>query len=65
MAELSLTALGIEGEAASHAVALFQRHDEDNLAATHAIYRDERQLIQTARQSSEELTGLFEADQKQ
>lgn len=65
MAELSLTALGIEDEAASHAVALFQRHDEDNLAATHAIYRDERQLIQTARQSSEELTGLFEADQKQ
>jgi monovalent cation:proton antiporter-2 (CPA2) family protein len=65
MAELSLTALGIAEDAASHAVTLFQRHDEDNLVATHAIYRDERQLIQTARQSAEELTGLFEADQKQ
>jgi len=62
MAELSLTALGIEEDAASRAVTLFQRHDEENLIATHAIYRDERQLIQTTRQAAEELTGLFEAD---
>jgi hypothetical protein len=43
-------------------VALFRDHDERNLLATHAIYRDEKQLIQSAQQAAEELTELFEAD---
>lgn len=62
LAELSLTALGVTPEAASHAVALFRNHDEANLLAVHAIYRDEAQMIQSAQQAAEELTALFEAD---
>ncbi len=41
---------------------LFRDHDEQNLIATHAIYRDEQQLIQNVQQAADELTGLFEAD---
>jgi hypothetical protein len=42
---------------------LFREHDEQNLVETHAFYRDEKQLIQSTKQSMEELTALFEADQ--
>ena len=62
LAELSLTALGIETEAAARAVKLFQDHDEHALLAAHAIYGDEQQLIQNTQQAAEELAGLFEAD---
>ena len=62
LAELSLTALGVQEDAAARAVALFRDHDEQNLIATHAIYRDEQQLIQNVQQAADELTGLFEAD---
>jgi hypothetical protein len=44
-------------------VALFRAHDERNLLETHAIYRDEKQLIQNTQQATDELMGLFEADQ--
>ena len=64
LAELSLTAMGVAPEAASRAVALFQEHDEANLIAAHAIYRDEARLIQSAQQAAEELAALFEADRK-
>jgi glutathione-regulated potassium-efflux system protein KefB len=63
LAELSLQATGVASEAAAHAVTLFRDHDEAALAAAHEIYRDETQLIQSARQAAEELTQLFEADQ--
>jgi monovalent cation:proton antiporter-2 (CPA2) family protein len=62
LAELSLTALGVSEEAAARSVALFRDHDEANLVAVHAIYRDEAQLIQSAQQATDELTALFEAD---
>lgn len=58
----ALTSLGIEDAAAARAVALFREHDERTLAASHAIYRDEVQLIQSARDAADELTALFEAD---
>jgi monovalent cation:proton antiporter-2 (CPA2) family protein len=64
LAELSLTALGIEAEAAARAITLFRDQDEENLVAAHAIYRDEAQLIQSNQQAAEELTALFEADRK-
>ena len=64
LAELSLTALGVTAEAAARAVALFREQDEANLLATHAIYRDEAQLIQSAQQAADELNALFEADHK-
>ena len=63
MAEDALLALGISPEDAARSVALFREHDEQNLVDTHAIYRDEKQLIQSVQQSTEELTALFEADQ--
>jgi CPA2 family monovalent cation:H+ antiporter-2/glutathione-regulated potassium-efflux system protein KefB len=62
LGRLALTGLGIEAGAAAHAVALFREHDEKTLVASHAIYRDETQLIQTMRDAAEELESLFEAD---
>jgi monovalent cation:proton antiporter-2 (CPA2) family protein len=63
LAERSLTALGISRDAARKAVTLFRDHDERNLRETHAIYRDEKQLIQSIQQATAELTALFEADE--
>ena len=40
----------------------FQRHDERTLVEQHAIYQDEKQLIQTSRQAAEELRGILAAD---
>jgi monovalent cation:proton antiporter-2 (CPA2) family protein len=64
LAQESLTALGVPPEEAARSVALFRGHDERNLVETHAIYRDEQQLIQNVQQASEELMSLFEADRK-
>ena len=63
MAEDALIALGIPPEDAARSVELFRVHDEQTLVDTHAIYRDEKQLIQNSQQATEELMGLFEADQ--
>jgi len=62
MAELGLVTLGIDEAAAARSVELFRDHDERVLQSTHAIYRDETQLIQSVQQSADELAGLFEAD---
>ena len=62
LAEESLVALGIPPDEAARSVALFRDQDERNLRETHAIYRDEKQLIQSTRQATEELMALFEAD---
>jgi len=43
-------------------VALFRDHDEQNLVETHAIYRDEQQLIQSQQHAADELASLFAAD---
>ncbi len=64
MAEDALLTLGISPEEAARSVALFREHDEQTLVETHAFYRDEKQLIQSVQQSTEELMALFEADQK-
>ncbi len=63
MAEDSLLALGISPEEAARSVSLFRDHDERTLLETHAFYRDEKQLIQSTQQATEELMALFEADQ--
>ena len=62
LAEQTLLALDLPPAAARHAVAVFQAHDEKLLRDTHAIYRDERQLIQTVQDAAAELDSLFEAD---
>jgi monovalent cation:proton antiporter-2 (CPA2) family protein len=64
MSELALRALDIPEENAHHAVELFKEHDEQNLITTHGFYRDERKLIQSIKEASEELQALFEADQR-
>jgi CPA2 family monovalent cation:H+ antiporter-2/glutathione-regulated potassium-efflux system protein KefB len=64
MAEESLTALGVSPSEAARSVALFREHDERNLRETHAIYRDEKQLIQSTKDATDELMAVFEADQK-
>lgn len=63
MAEDSLQALGVSPEDAARSVALFRAHDEKNLLDAHAIYRDEKRLIQSTQEAAEELMALFEADQ--
>ncbi|HEX4365315.1 MAG TPA: monovalent cation:proton antiporter-2 (CPA2) family protein [Rhodopila sp.] len=63
MAEDALLTLGIAPEDAARSVQLFKTHDEQTLRDAHAIYRDEKQLIQTNQQATEELMALFEADQ--
>jgi monovalent cation:proton antiporter-2 (CPA2) family protein len=64
LAEMTLTALGISEEEAARGVAFFRDHDEANLLASHAFYRDEAKLIQTGQQAVEELTALFQADRE-
>ena len=62
LAKQALTVLGIDEAAAERAVTLFRVHDEKTLLDTHAIYRDEQQLIQGQQQAADELASLFEAD---
>ena len=62
LSEKVLEALEVPPERAARAVEMFRSHDERLLVETHAIYRDEQAMIQTAQQAAEELAGLFEAD---
>jgi monovalent cation:proton antiporter-2 (CPA2) family protein len=62
LARMALTTLGIDEQAAERAVALFRDRDEKTLLETHAIYRDEKQVIQSQQQAAEELASLFAAD---
>ena len=62
LAEIVLQSLAVPPERAARAVELFRAHDERVLAETHAIYRDEKAMIQTTQQAADELASLFEAD---
>jgi len=62
LARQALAVLGIDAVAAERAITLFRQHDEKMLIETHAIYRDEQQLIQSQQQAADELASLFEAD---
>lgn len=57
-----LIALGHSTTAANEAMQRFRQHDETLLERQHKIYRDEAQLIASARQGAEELERLFEED---
>jgi glutathione-regulated potassium-efflux system ancillary protein KefC/glutathione-regulated potassium-efflux system protein KefB len=65
LAEHVLKALGVAGWDAQETVAKFKVHDERTLSRQHAVYHDETQLIQTARQAAEELEGLLESDNQE
>jgi glutathione-regulated potassium-efflux system ancillary protein KefC/glutathione-regulated potassium-efflux system protein KefB len=65
MARQALLALGFDQSASDRAVALFRRHDEQQIDAQYAVQHDEAQLIQSAKEAAEQLQGLFEADGQQ
>ncbi len=64
LAEKVLTGLGISEEQAAQGVARFQEYDEALIKRQHAIYQDEARLMETTRQSMDELENLFESDAK-
>jgi monovalent cation:proton antiporter-2 (CPA2) family protein len=57
-----LEALGESPEHIERDIARFRQHDQETLLKQHAVYRDEKQLIQSAKESAQELQQLFEAD---
>ena len=63
MSRRLFVALGESEETASKAIATFQQHDQATLLKQQAVYRDEKQLIQTAQEAARELEQLFESDQ--
>jgi monovalent cation:proton antiporter-2 (CPA2) family protein len=65
MGEMALEALGVTDEEARRQVQLFAEFDERSLTESHAFYEDERQLIQSARQTADELASIFETDQQE
>jgi monovalent cation:proton antiporter-2 (CPA2) family protein len=62
MSRRLLVALGEGEEPAQKTIETFRRHDETTLLKQQAVYRDEKQLIQTAQDAARELEQLFEAD---
>ncbi len=64
MTELVLKEMGLEEKDIARTLTLFEEHDERNLIRQHAVYRDEKQLIQSSKDAIDELRLLFEADLK-
>ena len=62
LTEQVLIGLGQEPAEAHRAVEQFRQADERALQASVEFFDDEKRLIQNARQVSEELAGLFQAD---
>jgi monovalent cation:proton antiporter-2 (CPA2) family protein len=60
-----LRAMGEPEERVQRDLKRFREHDHKTLLQQQAIYRDEKQLIQTAKESARELELLFEADRKE
>ena len=57
-----LVVLGSSAEEALDAVELFREHDEKSLQKQHAIHHDEEALLQSAKESREQLRRLFDLD---
>jgi glutathione-regulated potassium-efflux system ancillary protein KefC/glutathione-regulated potassium-efflux system protein KefB len=64
MAEHVLEALGTPGWQAKEIVARFKAHDERTLEMQHAVYHDETQLRQTAKDAAQELDALLRGDRE-
>jgi monovalent cation:proton antiporter-2 (CPA2) family protein len=62
LTEQVLHEAGVSAAEAQRIIKIFEEHDERTLHEQHAIYQDEKQLIQTTRQVTDELRGLLEAD---
>ena len=62
LTELVLGGLGVAPDEAKRTVHRFREHDEQALIEQHGVYKDEKQMIQSAAQTAAELRRLFEAD---
>ena len=62
LTEHLLMGLGLSPRQARRAVTAFRHHDEQALAAAHAIYKDDAKLVQSTREAADELRALFEGD---
>jgi len=62
LTELALDGLDIPQEQAARAIALFRAHDEKILRETYEIAHNEKAMIQTTQEASQELLDLFESD---
>lgn len=62
LAQTLLRGLGLASSDVEEAARRFRQHDEALLQRQHLVYRDEAQLIASARQGAEELERLFEED---
>ena len=62
MGKRLLVTLGEPAERAQRAIDAFREHDEATLLKQQAVFRDESQLIQSARDAARELEQLFESD---
>ena len=62
LTELVLQGTGLDEAEARHTIATFRERDEATLVLQRDIYDDERQLIQSAKQTAQELEELFEED---
>ncbi len=58
-----LLELGLSSEQVERTLTIFAESDERMLIESHDYYRDEKQMIQTTRQITEELRHLLETDQ--
>jgi monovalent cation:proton antiporter-2 (CPA2) family protein len=59
-----LVTLGEPEDKAARAVETFRAHDEATLLKQQAVFRDESELIQSARDAARELEQLFETDRE-
>jgi glutathione-regulated potassium-efflux system ancillary protein KefC/glutathione-regulated potassium-efflux system protein KefB len=59
-----LIALDVPAWDATNLVARFRSHDEKSLERQHAVYHDETQLIQSAKEAASELEGLLQQDRE-
>ena len=60
-----LRGLGVPASETERTVNMFRAHDEALLKRQHAIYKDERALIESVLKSREELHDLFESDARE
>ncbi len=65
LTEMVLEGLDVPHEQAERAITLFRAHDERILDETYAIAHDEKKMIQTTQEATQELTDLFETDRSQ
>ena len=64
LAENVLLQTGVASWEARDTISTFRAHDERTMVRQHAVYHDESQLIQTAREASQELQDIIESDRE-